>query len=616
MYISGGNMTDLRMEIEVHYEPLLAEIHSRVSQWLIDYKAGLWGKPYESKDLRLSKVEAYLDDIPLWVLLSVASNSAETLQTCSARLGSFLEDETILAIKTGAEILSICDGLGFSIERPIYGEGNTFMVTCKLDRLSEVLSLQALEFYPMPELTIPSYSKDASRVLLGHRENRHNNGVNMSVLSILSTVGYKLTDIAKDVEPKPEGVKQEDWDNYLSQSEIVKAELANKPFYFKWAYDKRGRVYSHGYHINIQSSEYHKACLSFSKSVELTDRGWYWLKVDIANAFGLDKELWADRVAFVDSNIDAMLADIDGWSEKADDKLLAKSALLAYRDSLASGKSNHIVRLDATTSGPQLMSVMARDIEGMERFNVIGSSVRRDFYTEVAQAIYDQTRDSKLWGSNPDFKKIRKDIKRSIMTYYYNSEANPKAYFGEDSKELKVFYDVMATSAKGAVELKGYINSLWSDTKLYNAWYLPDGHYAYCPVMVQDKKRVEVKEMKGGTATMTVVCDVNKPSHEPHRSLMPSTIHSVDGLILRWVVEILNDQGIQVSPIHDSFGVHAEHCDALREAYRKCLARLYKEDILNSILRQIQPDASFKLPEYSEEVYQAIRGNTEGYYIC
>lgn len=609
-------MVDLKLEIEVHYEPLLAEIHSRVSQWLVDYKSGLWGKTYESKDIRLSKVEANLDDIPLWVLVSVASNSVETLQTCSARLGSFLEDETLLAIKTGAEILSICDGLGYEIERPIYGQGNTFMVTCKLDRLSEVLSLQALEFYPMPELAIPYCPKSNAQVLLGHRENRHENSLNMSVLSILSTVGYRLTPIAAMTEDKPEGVRDTDWDNYLEQCEIVKAELGSKPFYFKWAYDKRGRVYSKGYHINIQSSEYHKACLSFSKSVDLTDRGWYWLKVDIANAFGLDKELWADRVAFVDSNIDAMLTDIDGWSAKADDSLLAKSALLAYKESLVTGKSNHIVRLDATTSGPQLMSVMARDIEGMKRFNVIGSSVRRDFYTEVAQAIYDRTRDSKLWGETPSFKSIRKDIKRSIMTYYYNSEANPKAYFGEDSKELKVFYDVMATSAKGAVELKGYINSLWSDTKLYNAWYLPDGHYAYCPVMVQDKKRVEIKEMKGGTATMTVVCNVNKPSHEPHRSLMPSTIHSIDALMMRWVVEILNDQGIQVSPIHDSFGVHAEHCDALREAYRKCLARLYKEDILNDILKHIQPDAEFKLPEYDPAIYEAIRSNTDGYYIC
>ena len=515
------DMVDLKLEIEVHYEPLLAEIHSRVSQWLQDYKAGLWGKTYESKALRISKVEANLDDIPLWVLVSVASNQQETLQTCSARLGSYLEDETLLAIKTGAEILSICDGLGFSIERPVYGQGNTFMVNCHLDRLSEVLSLQALEFYPMPKKVIPSYSKDVSRVILGHRENRHSNPINMSVLAILSTVGYKLTDIAKETEAKPEGVRDTDWQNYLEQCEIVKSELANKPFYFKWAYDKRGRVYSKGYHINIQANEYHKACLSFSKEVELTNRGWYWLKVDIANAFGLDKELWADRVAFVDNNIDTMLADIDGWSAKADDPLLAKSALLAYKESLATGKSNHIVRLDATTSGAQLMSVLTRDIEAMEKLNVLGSDIRWDFYTLVAKEVYARTSDSKLWGSNPNFKEIRKLCKKAIMTSLYNSEAKPAEFFGKDTKELQEFYNVLDKVVPGAMKLKSYINSLWSDKVLANSWYLPDGHYAHCPVMVQDKKRVEIKEMKGGTATMTVVCDVNKASNEPHRSLTP-----------------------------------------------------------------------------------------------
>ena len=609
-------MTDLRLEIEVHYELLLSEIHKRVSQWLQDYKSGLWGKTYESKDLRLSKVEAYLDDIPLWVLVSVASNQQETLQTCSARLGSFLEDETILAIKTGAEILSICDGLGYIIERPVYGEGNTFMVTCKLDRLSEVLSLQALEFYPMPELAIPDCPKSNSAVLLGHKENRHENTLNMSVLAILSSVGYRLTTIATMTEEKPEGVRDTDWQNYLEQCEIVKAELADKPFYFKWAYDKRGRVYSKGYHIQIQASEYHKACLQFSKSVELTDRGWYWLKVDIANAFGLDKLTWDERVNYVDEYISDMLADIDAWSAKADDPLLAKSALLAYKESLQTGKSNHIVRLDATTSGAQLMSVLTRDIEAMEKLNVLGSDTRWDFYTLVAKEVYARTSDSKLWGDSPNFKEIRKLCKKAIMTSLYNSEAKPAEFFGKDTKELQEFYNVLDEVVPGAMKLKSYINSLWSDKVLANSWYLPDGHYAYCPVMVQDKKRVEVKEMKGGTATMTVVCDVNKASNEPHRSLTPNVIHSIDAVVMRWVVEILNDQGIQVSPIHDSFGVHAEHCDALREAYRKCLARLYKEDILNNILRQIQPDAEFELPEYSEEVYQAIRGNTEGYYIC
>ena len=42
------------------------------------------------------------------------------------------------------------------------------------------------------------------------------------------------------------------------------------PFYFCWQNDSRGRIYSHGYHVNFQAAEYKKACLSFNKFEVLT----------------------------------------------------------------------------------------------------------------------------------------------------------------------------------------------------------------------------------------------------------------------------------------------------------------------------------------------------------
>lgn len=43
-----------------------------------------------------------------------------------------------------------------------------------------------------------------------------------------------------------------------------------KCFFFGWQYDSRGRLYSHGYHVNLQAAEYKKACLSFNKEEYLT----------------------------------------------------------------------------------------------------------------------------------------------------------------------------------------------------------------------------------------------------------------------------------------------------------------------------------------------------------
>ena len=41
-------------------------------------------------------------------------------------------------------------------------------------------------------------------------------------------------------------------------------------FYFIWKYDKRGRMYSQGYDINLQGSEYKKATIEFSKQELIT----------------------------------------------------------------------------------------------------------------------------------------------------------------------------------------------------------------------------------------------------------------------------------------------------------------------------------------------------------
>lgn len=50
---------------------------------------------------------------------------------------------------------------------------------------------------------------------------------------------------------------------------------------------------------------------------------------------------------------------------------------------------------------------------------------------------------------------------------------------------------------------------------------------------------------------------------------------------------MLAEQGCELSPIHDSFGVHANDCDLLRKLYRSLLARLYRENIIDDILSDI-----------------------------
>jgi len=56
----------------------------------------------------------------------------------------------------------------------------------------------------------------------------------------------------------------------VRSSNFIYKLLGQDPFWFCWQYDSRGRIYSHGYHVNLQSQEYKKALLNFNQQEMLT----------------------------------------------------------------------------------------------------------------------------------------------------------------------------------------------------------------------------------------------------------------------------------------------------------------------------------------------------------
>ncbi|MCR8701027.1 MULTISPECIES: DNA-directed RNA polymerase [Campylobacter] len=94
-------------------------------------------------------------------------------------------------------------------------------------------------------------------------------------------------------------------------------------------------------------------------------------------------------------------------------------------------------------------------------------------------------------------------------------------------------------------------------------------------------------------------------------------IHSLDGYICREIVKRLHSKGIEVSPIHDSFGVHPNNCDELRKVYRELLAEIYESDTLVNLLQEITgSDIKVDIPPADKYMAKAIRDNVNGYYIC
>ena len=341
----------------------------------------------------------------------------------------------------------------------------------------------------------------------------------------------------------------------------------------------------------------------------------------------MDKSNWETRLQWSKDNLETILSDSSSLEATASDKLLFRQAVKEYKYYLQTGKSRQIVRLDATASGYQLMSVTTRDEKAMEMLNVLGNTKRQDFYSlvydRVRELVQPRDRDDlDLWleakAKELDLAKPRDVIKASIMTSGYNSVATPKMMLGN---YYGVFEQAIDELASGASSLKEYINSLY-EPRLYHSWKLPDGHWAYVPSLVTKTHKIEVKELDKSIKypSFNIRCEDNEASKDNWRSLAVNVVHSLDAWVCRQVVTMLRERNIVVSPIHDSFGVYAEDCDELRKCYRYTLARLYKEPILENILAQVSDKeidtSAFMKGEYSEDIYNAIRNNEQGYYIC
>ena len=312
------------------------------------------------------------------------------------------------------------------------------------------------------------------------------------------------------------------------------------------------------------------------------------LKIDIANTYGLDKELYEDRIKWVDAlNYGTPIKEWDEVYEKAyknsSEPLLFHKAIRAYTKAMKFKPTGHNMFMDATASGLQIMAALSRDPMTAKYVNLVDSSKRYDAYTEVTEEMIRRLPDSKLF-EGLTHKEIRSLVKKPIMTHYYNSQAKPKEIFGEGTKELETFYDVLDDMFPGAESVLSIINDYWNPNAYEHTWTLPDGHV--CKVKVIDKveTRIEAEELSVNQINYT--CYYNQPS-DNGRSLAPNIIHSIDAYIAREMVRRAKKQGFELAHIHDAFTCHPNHMTKAMVNYREILAEISEMNLLDSILSEI-----------------------------
>lgn len=240
-----------------------------------------------------------------------------------------------------------------------------------------------------------------------------------------------------------------------------KLEIANQfmgiPFYLPHSVDFRGRAYPIPPYLNHLGSDLSRGLLSFHEGKPLGERGIRWLKIHLANKYGMDKCSFEERIKFVDQNmeniIDSMERPLEGggggerdqegkinkksikWWRQAEDpwQCLATCHELinALRSPLPEAYISHLpVQQDGSCNGPQHYAALGRDIEGGASVNLVPSSEPQDIYSKVAKKVAEQVEmDANAFNSPSSL--------NSISNFNGNGNLNGKLEIGKLANMLK-----------------------------------------------------------------------------------------------------------------------------------------------------------------------------------
>jgi hypothetical protein len=276
-----------------------------------------------------------------------------------------------------------------------------------------------------------------------------------------------------------------------------------------------------------------------------------YLKIDIANNYGhgLDKQIWAHRLAW----FDAHESELASLVQTADEPALFYAGIKAWADVLAGKPIGYMISLDATSSGLQLLAALTGDRLAAQICNVVDTNQREDAYQNIYRAMLRKVQDTAK--IDPD------DVKQACMTSLYGSTAVPKKVFGEGAM-LDTFYQTMFELTPGAWELNEAFLKIWDPTALEHSWILPDNFHVHVKVMRQVRETVQFLN-----ESYDVFYNINAPIDQG-RSLGANTIHSIDGMIVREmtrrcdynpkVIGVLRDIIAQGKPRHASSASYAD----------------------------------------------------------
>jgi DNA-directed RNA polymerase, mitochondrial len=387
--------------------------------------------------------------------------------------------------------------------------------------------------------------------------------------------------------------------------------------------DFRGRFYPRPQDLHTQGDSLVKGLLRFAEPVAMTERGWYWLRVNVANYFGEDKLPLDDRAKWTVDHLEGILAvatdpvndhkAFEFWTQSdspweflsACFEVKRVADYMMVNGTVEGFLSTAVCRYDATCSGIQHLAALMKDTKSAARVNVLSTGVRADIYKDVAEkvklAIQRDVTDSRLAEAAALWigKVERKTVKRAVMTTPYgvsergiltqlvqdgfadHIENGKERYAAAEYLTGKIV-DALDESIEAPRRAMGFfreVAAFLEERDLPLVWDTPSGFTAK-----QAYFRTTTSRIRTLHGDVTLRHEEPAAGFQPGKQVLgaaPNVVHSFDAAHLALVCVAMRDAGVRdLAFVHDSFGCHAEHSDLLLKITKDKFVEIYSGDTL------------------------------------
>ena len=438
--------------------------------------------------------------------------------------------------------------------------------------------------------------------------------------------------------------------------------------FFGWNLDFRGRAYPVPPNLNHLGSDLCRGLLSFSEKLPLTERGFYWLKVNLANLYGANKISMDARAQFVDDNWDDIVKSAQDplthlWWNEADQPWQCLAVCKELTRAVESGdpasyESSLFVSMDGSCNGLQHYAALGRDKQGGAAVNLTPMETPQDVYSKVLDIVLDKIdmevnkelgphADEADLQKNASAKRInglvnRKVVKQTVMTSVYGvtyigakeqiknrleeqfEEIGLDVYDADVEAELDncakylarltlTSLDEMFSNARATMAWLGEVAAIVASQRQPMSWMTPLNLPCVQPYRRKQEKIVNTVVQ----AIMMVDKEDNLPvSTVKQRSAFPPNyVHSLDSTHMLMTAIEMEKRNLPFSAVHDSYWCHPQNVDAMNSVLREKFVELYSKPLLHELKKSLEDrygrDCNFpEVPEFGDLKLEDIKKST------